>query len=96
MCRNCFPDGLPNAPVKAGCWGMPPASYIRFGISSHGKVAGEEAMKAEIYARGPIVCSIAADVRLAPPARGRGSESRIVAPTALRRPQLRGDSCNCM
>lgn len=64
VCRNCFPTPPPaGAPISGGCWGMPPASFLRFGIAQHGKVSGEEAMQAEIYARGPIVCSIAADMR---------------------------------
>lgn len=58
VCRNCFrmmpPD--PKDPFKPGpCWGMP--TFIGYGVSDFGDVAGEAAMMKEIYARGPIACS---------------------------------------
>jgi hypothetical protein len=36
-------------------------SYVRYGVSEYGSVSGEKAMQKEILARGPIVCSLAAD-----------------------------------
>ena len=63
QCRNCVPDGLPGLPagVSPGCFGVP--SYVRYGVAEYGDVKGEAAMQREILARGPIVCSFAADVR---------------------------------
>ena len=55
-CRNCLPS--PNI-VGKDCWAMP--SYVRYGVSEYGSVSGEKAMQKEILARGPIVCSLAAD-----------------------------------
>jgi len=51
VCRNCI-DGVGCFPVK---------NYMGYGVSSYGKVSGEQAMMKEIYARGPIVCSFATD-----------------------------------
>lgn len=34
------------------------ADYKRLVVSEHGRLAGRQAMKAEIYARGPISCEI--------------------------------------
>jgi cathepsin X len=55
-CRNCLPS--PNI-VGKDCWAMP--SYVRYSVSEYGSVSGEKAMQKEILARGPIVCSLAAD-----------------------------------
>ena len=62
MCRNCFPEAVPGAPLAGGCW--PITSYISYGVVEYGSVRGESNMMREIFRRGPIVCSIAADIRL--------------------------------
>ncbi|KAF0692571.1 Aste57867_16383 [Aphanomyces stellatus] len=48
-CRNCEPD--------KGCFAQP--SFDKYYVSEFGAVNGEEKMKAEIFARGPIVCGVA-------------------------------------
>ena len=59
-CRNCVPDELKgSSPTGEACWAV--ESFSRYGVREYGQVAGETAMMKEIYARGPIVCSIAAD-----------------------------------
>lgn len=50
QCFTCWPE--------SGC--KPVADYRRLTVSEHGRVSGAEAMKAEIFARGPISCGIAA------------------------------------
>ncbi|KAL1522128.1 hypothetical protein AB1Y20_021769 [Prymnesium parvum] len=60
-CRNCFPAGVPDSPVQGGCW--PIASFFEYRIAEFGRVAGELPMMKEIYSRGPITCTIAADMR---------------------------------
>merc|ERR550532_989536 len=52
ICRNCKPG-------ESGCYAV--NSFIGYGVSSYGTVAGEVAMMKEIHARGPIVCSFATD-----------------------------------
>merc|ERR1712154_246628 len=52
ICRNCKPG-------EAGCYAV--NSFIGYGVSSYGSVAGEAAMMKEIRTRGPIVCSFATD-----------------------------------
>eukprot|EP00965_Chrysotila_dentata_P074144 2448581-Pleurochrysis_carterae.AAC.1 len=60
VCRNCLPLSMsPPVPSVGGCWAVP--NFVGFGVKEHGNVAGEKAMMKEIYARGPIVCSYAAD-----------------------------------
>lgn len=49
VCRNCQPSGKCEAVDK----------YTKYEITEHGQVAGEDKMMAEIYARGPIACTIA-------------------------------------
>lgn len=51
ICMNCNPDGNCSAVLD----------YPKFGISEFGGLNGVDAMKAEIAARGPIACQIAAD-----------------------------------
>ena len=50
-CENCSPDG--------NCSAVP--TYPKFGIAQYGDVLGVDAMKAEIYARGPIACGVDSD-----------------------------------
>jgi cathepsin X len=50
-CYTCTPEGT-CAPIK---------NYRRWKISQYGPVSGYEAIKAEIYARGPVSCTINAD-----------------------------------
>lgn len=40
------------------CSAVPPTQYKRLVVSEYGNVAGRAAMKAEIFARGPISCGI--------------------------------------
>lgn len=40
------------------CRWLPDGEYQRYGADEYGKVSGEEAMMQEIYARGPIACSL--------------------------------------
>jgi len=49
ICRNCSPDGT--------CVAV--ANPRKFHITEHGQVHGEDNMLAEIFARGPIACTIA-------------------------------------
>lgn len=48
QCYTCWPG--------EGC--KPLNEYNRLVVAEHGRVAGEKAMMAEIYARGPISCGI--------------------------------------
>ena len=50
QCSTCWPG--------KGC--LPVASYARLTVAEHGRVSGAAAMKAEIFARGPISCGISA------------------------------------
>jgi hypothetical protein len=63
VCRNCNPS--------KGCWAVEKFdkcsilnsqdSYsLRYGVEEHGQVATEANMLAEIFARGPIACTICA------------------------------------
>ena len=49
MCRNCSPGEACFVPDK----------YHVYGVEEYGSVTGEEAMKQEIYQRGPLACGIA-------------------------------------
>eukprot|EP00873_Tetraselmis_striata_P043107 jgi/Tetstr1/463371/TSEL_008293.t1 len=53
VCHNCEPEHGTCFPIYSG-------AYTGYGISEWGRVTGEDDMMAEIYARGPVVCSIAA------------------------------------
>nr|CCA15230.1 cathepsinlike cysteine protease putative [Albugo laibachii Nc14] len=48
VCENCAPS--------RGCWAQ--KSYEKYYVSEFGTVRGEHQMKAEIYARGSIVCTV--------------------------------------
>jgi len=61
VCRNCLPNDFAAPDGTKGCWAVP--SFVGFRVTAFGTLAGEEAMKREILARGPIVCAIAADER---------------------------------
>ena len=50
MCYTCTWDGA--------CMFVPSTQTNIYGVSEYGIVNGEEEMKAEIYARGPISCSL--------------------------------------
>ena len=50
MCKTCAPLG--------GCGPVAPAANSLFRVAEHGLVSGEDAMAAEIAARGPIVCGM--------------------------------------
>lgn len=49
ICRDCDPD--------SGCFAV--KNYTKYYVDEYGSVAGEKNMMKEIYARGPITCSIA-------------------------------------
>jgi cathepsin X len=49
-------------PGKDGCY--PLKRYRRLRVAEHGRVSGREAMKSEIYHRGPISCAIDATLGL--------------------------------
>ena len=53
-CQTCLP-GM-NASSNAQC--APITKFTRWQVSQHGQVKGVDAMKAEIFARGPIACGI--------------------------------------
>jgi len=59
VCRNCLPGhATPEARFTAGpCFAV--NTFIGFGVSDYGHISGEEAMRKEIYARGPIPCVFA-------------------------------------
>jgi cathepsin X len=48
ICMNCSPQGNCSAVTD----------FPKFGVSEFGNIYGEQAMIAEIYARGPIACGI--------------------------------------
>lgn len=54
QCYTCWPG--------EGC--TPVEEYDRLVVSEHGRVSGADAMRAEVYARGPISCTIDATVGL--------------------------------
>jgi cathepsin X len=54
QCGTCSPDG--------GC--NPIANYTLYKVGDYNSIAGVDAMKAEIYARGPISCGIDATDQL--------------------------------
>jgi len=62
VCRNCGPNKkeFETAAGIAGCWAV--TGWTGYGVSSYGNISGEEAMMKEIYSRGPIACSYAADL----------------------------------
>ncbi|CAI5720013.1 unnamed protein product [Peronospora effusa] len=49
VCENCLPS--------KGCF--PQKTYDKYYVSEYGTTLGEQQMMAEIYARGPIACSVA-------------------------------------
>ena len=49
MCRNCNPG--------EACY--VPDEYMVYGVDEYGTVTGEDAMKQELYQRGPLACGIA-------------------------------------
>lgn len=70
VCSNCMQPPLYEAMTAknedvskldytAGC--KPLTNFIGYGVSDHGSVKGEENMMKEIYARGPISCTLGAD-----------------------------------
>lgn len=55
LCRNI--DICENCTPAKGCF--PQAKYDKYFVSEYGTTLGEQQMMAEIYARGPIACSVA-------------------------------------
>mmetsp|Transcript_55787 Transcript_55787/g.120557 ORF Transcript_55787/g.120557 Transcript_55787/m.120557 type:complete len:395 (-) Transcript_55787:180-1364(-) len=61
VCRNCAPEAsVKHGLFEKSCWAV--ESWAGFGVSDYGRVSGEEAMMKEVYARGPIACSMASDM----------------------------------
>ncbi|KAL3138997.1 hypothetical protein ABBQ32_005801 [Trebouxia sp. C0010 RCD-2024] len=56
--RTCTAEHTCKSCSWSGCWPIPEGQYRNYHISEHGQVAGEERMKAELAARGPIACGI--------------------------------------
>lgn len=59
VCRNCFPVvDLPkfNKSLSEDCFAVD--NYVGYGVGDSGNISGELAMQKEIFARGPIACSI--------------------------------------
>lgn len=54
QCFTCWP--VAGESPAAGCKRL--KNYHRLTVSEHGRVSGRAAMKAEIFARGPISCEI--------------------------------------
>jgi len=54
ICRNCQPG--------KGCFAQ--QNYKKWHITQHGQVAGESSLMAELFARGPIACTIAVTAEL--------------------------------
>ncbi|KAF5842304.1 hypothetical protein DUNSADRAFT_7957 [Dunaliella salina] len=59
QCFTCWPD---DGREGGGC--SPVYDYKRLVVGEHGKVKGAAEMKAEIYARGPISCTIHASRKM--------------------------------
>uniref|UniRef100_A0A7S3QLA0 cathepsin X n=1 Tax=Dunaliella tertiolecta TaxID=3047 RepID=A0A7S3QLA0_DUNTE len=59
QCFTCWPD---DGRDGGGC--SPVYDYKRLVVGEHGKVKGAAEMKAEIYARGPISCTIHASEKM--------------------------------
>ena len=62
VCRNCAPDALLGSglfPPGGPCWAV--EAHVGYGVREYGGVRGEVEMQKEIWARGPITCSLAAD-----------------------------------
>ena len=58
VCRNCQPPvGDPTA-----CAAVPEGEFTRWWVDEYGEINGEDAMKKEIFLRGPIACGIDATV----------------------------------
>ena len=57
VCRDCVPP-IPKADETGldTCWAV--EEYKHYYVSEYGEVSGVDAMKKEIFARGPISCSI--------------------------------------
>lgn len=66
VCSNCLPESMakklnhtfPSHMDSQGCYEIP--KFAGMGVHRFGNISGEAAMMKEIYARGPIVCSMAA------------------------------------
>ena len=60
--ETCVPDMICRNCDHNGCWAVPegtgPAHHRRAYITEYGNATGEHAMMAEVYARGPIACSM--------------------------------------
>eukprot|EP00929_Paragymnodinium_shiwhaense_P032365 TRINITY_DN17948_c0_g1_i1.p1 TRINITY_DN17948_c0_g1~~TRINITY_DN17948_c0_g1_i1.p1 ORF type:complete len:391 (+),score=90.07 TRINITY_DN17948_c0_g1_i1:99-1175(+) len=60
VCRNCLPASDAKAsPSKEPCFAV--QKWTGYKVKKWGEVNGEENMMKEIFARGPIVCDMAAD-----------------------------------
>jgi len=57
---NCNPFNTCGTCMPGACYPIPPTNYTTFKVSQYGRVSGVQNMMAEIFARGPISCGIAA------------------------------------
>ena len=86
QCRNCFhPDTVANPATphvdytSKGCFAVAPG--VMYGVKEYGGLSGEAEMQREIHARGPIVCSFAADATFMMDYQARLVEGVYVDPT---------------
>jgi len=86
QCRNCFhPDTVANPATphvdytSPGCFAVAPG--VTYGVKEYGGLSGEAEMQREIHARGPIVCSFAADATFMLKYEARLVEGVYVDPT---------------
>eukprot|EP01111_Echinosteliopsis_oligospora_P018086 TRINITY_DN810_c0_g1_i1.p1 TRINITY_DN810_c0_g1~~TRINITY_DN810_c0_g1_i1.p1 ORF type:complete len:290 (+),score=74.52 TRINITY_DN810_c0_g1_i1:66-935(+) len=85
--ESCAPyqavNGLDCSPTCKTCWGFNETcnavtNYTLWKVSEYGSVSGADNMKAEIYARGPIACSIDATSKLEAYTGGIFKEFKII------------------
>jgi len=61
---DCDPMNVCGTCMPTGCYTIPEGNFTRYMVGDYGQVSGVDAMKAEIFARGPISCGIAASMEL--------------------------------
>jgi len=57
---NCNPFNTCGTCMPGSCYPLPAANYTHYKVSQYGRVSGVQNMMAEIFARGPISCGVAA------------------------------------
>jgi len=58
--QNCNAFNTCGTCMPGSCYQIPTANYTHYKVSQYGRVSGEQNMMAEIFARGPISCGVAA------------------------------------